>query len=220
MPIAAIASSRTRTIHAGCVLAAFPLVLMVAIFFPHLLQAASGGKTETLPIQKAAPPAVVIETTGSEAELRRYMRAKNGVAGRDSGQVHFSQAPTGSFGFVAPQSLGMALVMQSPDLVLEGAASTATTYEVHKLADGSGLLVGFMGKESALQIASSERPKTVRISLYSNPSDIAPLIVAVPIIKLMVDRMPIRIEPKKPDSVVMLEMDLQSTANRKSPIGQ
>ena len=173
---------------------------------------------EILPVQKAAPAAVVIETAGSEAELRHQMRTKNGVAELPTGTVHFSQAPTGSFGFITPQFLGMALVTQSPDLALERTAPAANAYEIHKLADGSGLVVGFMGKDFVAQVSPSQRPKNVRIALYSNPSDKAPLIVAVPLVKLMVDRMPIRLEPKKPDSPVTLDMDLQGTANRKSPV--
>jgi hypothetical protein len=185
---------------------------------PGPLDAAQTGKTEILPVQKAAPAAVAIETTGSEAELRRQMRAKNGVVELHTGTILFSQAPTGSFGFIAPQVLGMALVTQSPDLALERVAPTANAYEIHKLTDGSGLLVGFMQGELVPQVSPSQRPKNIRIALYSNPSEKAPLIVAVPLVKLMVDRMPIRLDPRRPDSPVMLDMDLQGSANRKSPI--
>ncbi|MBI3357436.1 MAG: hypothetical protein HY038_11830 [Nitrospirae bacterium] len=199
---------------------AFLLILTVLSLSPSPLDAAPGGKTEILPVQKAAPAAVAIEAAGSEVELRRQMRTKNGVTELHTGRVPFSQAPTGSFGFIAPQFLGMALVTQSPDLALERALPAANAYEIHKLTDGSGLLVGFMGKDLVPQVTPSERPKNIRITLYSNPSDKAPLIVAVPLIKLMVDRMPVRLDPKRPDSPVMLDMDLQSTANRKSPVGQ
>jgi len=41
----------------------------------------------------------------------------------------------------------------------------------------------------------------------------------VPLTKLMVDRMPVRLEPKVEDGPVVLEMDLQGTANRKSVPG-
>jgi len=210
----------TRTAPGAPFVLLLLLVLMFLSLLPSRLDAVPGGKTEVLPVQKAAPPAVVIDTAGSEAELRRQMRAKNGVAELHTGTVRFSQAPTGSFGFITPQFLGMALVTQSPDLVLERVSSIASAYEVHKLADGSALLVGFMGQEVIPQITPSERPKNLRISLYSNPSDKAPLIVAVPLIKLMVDRMPRRLDPNKPDSPVMLDMDLQGTANRKTPVGQ
>lgn len=208
-----LASSTTRTTPARCV---FHLVLMGLAFFPYLLEAAPGGKTEVLPIQKAAPAAVVIETAGSEAELRRLMRGKNGVAELQAGTIRFSEAPTGSYGFIAPKHLGLALVTQSPDLVLERVSSSSDAYEIHKLADGSGLLVGFLGKDLALQIKPSERPKTVRISLSSNPSDKTPLIAAVPLTKLMVDQMPRQIKSNKADGPVMMEMDLQGTANRKA----
>jgi len=210
-------SRMTHTIPVPCFIAGSLLTMMVLILLSNPLDAAQGGKTEILPLQKAAPAAVAIETAGSEAELRRQMRAKNGVAELHAGTVRFSQAPTGSFGFIAPQFLGMALVTQSPDLALERVSPAANAYEIHKLADGSGLLVGFMGGDLVPQVTPSQRPKNIRIALYSNPSDKAPLIVAVPLVKLMVDRMPVRLDPKQPDSPVMLDMDLQGTANRKSP---
>jgi hypothetical protein len=189
-------------------------------FVPIGLEAASGGKTEVLPVQKAAPAAVVIETAGSEAELRRQMREKNGVTELHTGTVRFSEAPTGSFGFIPPQSLGLVLVTQSPDLALERVSTVPNSYEIHKLADGSGLLVGFTEREMAPHLAPKERPKTLRISLSSSSSKEAPLIVAVPLVKLMADQMPRRRESGKPDGPVVLEMDLQSTMARKAPISQ
>lgn len=197
------------------------LVGLVGVsFVPIGLEAAPGGKTEVLPVQKAAPAAVVIETAGSEAELRRQMREKNGVTELHAGTIRFSEAPTGSFGFISPQSLGLVLATQSPDLAMERVSTASNAYEIHKLADGSGLLVGFTGREMAMQIAPKERPKTIRISLHSGSSKEAPLIVAVPLVKLMADQMPRRREAGKPESPVVLEMDLQSTMARKAPISQ
>ncbi len=206
--------------YARGICATIPLIVMALSISPTLVDVASGAKTETLAMEKAAPLAVAIEAAGSEEDLRRQMRAKNAVTELHDERVRFSQAQIGSFGFIAPQALGMALITQSADLGLERAAPTVNAYEVHKLSDGSGLLVGFMPQDQAKQITPAERPKNLRISLYSTLSDTAPLIVAVPIVKLMVDRMPIRIEPKKSDGPVILEMDLQSTANRKSPVGR
>ena len=199
------------------------IFLLVSTFLSILakpLLAAPGGKTEVFPVQKAAPIAVVIETAGSEAELRSHMRVKNGVAELSTGSIRFSEAPVGSFGFIASQSLGIVLVTQNPDLVLERVASTSNDYEIHKVADGSGLLIGFMDRKTASQISPGERPKNLRIALYSNSVDKAPTIVAVPLSKLMVDRMPIKVDPKKSDSPVVLNMDLLTTANRKSLGGQ
>lgn len=173
--------------------------------------------TEVFPVQKAAPRAIVIETAGSEAELRRQMRVKNDVAELSTETILFSEAPIGSFGFIAPQSLGMVLVMQNPDLELERVASTPHAYEIHKVTDGGGLVVGFMDKELASQISPSERPKNLRIALYSRLAEKASVIVAIPLSTLMVDRMPIRLDPKKSDSPVVLNADLLTTLNRKSP---
>ena len=209
-------------------LAAVGLVgLLLTGMLPAPLNAArggtspGGGKTEVLPIQKAAPAVVVIDAAGSEAELRRQLRSKNGVAelGASTSKTMFSQAPTGTFGYILPKFLGLALVTQSPDLVLDRVSPATNAYEVHKLADGSGLLVGFMGKDVLTQVAPSQRPKSVRIALHSNPSEKAPHIVAVPLVKLAADMMPIRLDPKNPDSPVMFEMDLQSSASRASTQG-
>lgn len=193
------------------------LVLMFLCVLEKPLLAEQGGPTEVFPIQKAAPVAIVIETSGSEAELRRHMRVKNHVAELSTGTIRFSEAPIGSFGFLAPQSLGMALVTQSPDLELERVASTVNAYEIHKIADGNGLLIGFMSADAASQISPGERPKNLRIALYSNSVDKASTIVAVPLSKLMIDRMPMRLDPTKSDSPVVLDMDLLTTVNRKSP---
>ena len=170
------------------------------------------------PVQKAAPAAVFIETPGNEAELRRQLRNKNGVSELSSptSVIRFSIAPTGSFGFITPKLLGLALITQSPDLPFEQTPPTPNAFEIHKLADGSGMLVGFVEANLKPQLTPSHRPKNVRLGLYSNPSEKAPHIVAVPLVKLIVDRMPIRLDPKEPGSAVLLEMDLQSTANRTS----
>ena len=203
-----------RHVFVGTLLGLFLMSLLPA----SLDAARGGGKTEVLPVQTAAPAAVFIETTGSEVELRRQMRAKNGVSELSSSAlgILFSVAPTGSFGFITPRLLGLALVTQSPDLPLEQTPPATNAYEIHKLADGSGMLVGFVEAALKPQLTPSQRPKNVRLGLYSNPSDKAPHIVAVPLVKLVVDQMPLKLDPKKPDSAVLLEMDLQGTANRKS----
>ena len=208
----------TRTRPVAYLIAGPLLVLTLMSLVPASLSRAQGGKTEVFPVQKAAPAAVFIETPGSEVELRRQLRAKNGVSelSPSTSVIRFSVAPTGSFGFITPKLLGLALITQSPDLPLEQTPPTANAYEIHKLADGSGMLVGFVEANLKPQLTPSQRPKNVRLGLYSNPSDKAPHIVAVPLVKLIVDRMPTRLDSKEPGSAVLLDMDLQSTANRTS----
>ena len=207
-------------VTAGRLLAGALSVLILVSLLPLSLQAErGGGKTEVMPIQKAAPAAVVVESTGSEQDLRKQLRLKNSVAELNPATVPFSQAPIGSYGFIAPQPLGMALVTQSPDLLLERVAPAPNAYEIHKLADGSGMVVGFIAKDLIPLVTPANRPHHIRIALYSNPTEKTPYIAAVPLIKLMVDRMPVRLSPKQPDSPVMLDMDLEGTANRKSVPG-
>ena len=194
-------------------------LLWTSGFALSALAANGAGKTEVMPMIKAAPTVIVIEAAGSEPDLRKQLRVKNGVTELGATRVPFSQAPTGSYGFIAPQPLGMALVTQSPDLMLDRSAPAANAYEVHKLADGSGMVVGFIEQALIKQVTPANRPHHVRIALVSNRSDKTPYIAAVPLTKLMVDRMPVRLEPKNAGGPVALEMDLQGTANRKSVPG-
>jgi hypothetical protein len=184
-----------------------------------LTGALGAGKTEVMPMVKSAPAGVVIDAVGTEADLRKQLRTKNAVTELAPQRVPFSQAPTGSYGFIAPQPLGMALVTQSPDLVLERSAPSSNAYEIHKLVDGSGMVVGFIDKALIAQVTPENRPHHIRIALSSNRSEKTPYIAAVPLTKLMVDRMPVRLEPKNAEGPVVLEMDLQGTANRKSVPG-
>ena len=210
--------TRTRLVP---YLIAGPLLVLTLISLAQAsLSLAQGGKTEVSSVQKASPVVVFIETRGSEAELRRQLRRKNGVSelSFSTPAFRFSVVPAGSFGFITPKFLGMALITKSPDLPFEPVSPTPNAFEIHKLADGSGMLVGFVEAQLKPQLISSEQMKNVRFRLYSNPSDKAPHIVAVSLTKLLVERMPTRLNPKEPGSAVLLEVDLQSTANR--PLSQ
>ena len=147
------------------------LVLTLLSLVPASLNGAQGGKTEVFPVQKAAPAAVFIETRGSEAELRRQLRVKNRVSelSLSSSVTRFSAAPAGSFGLMTPKLLGLALITQSPDLPLELMAPTSNAFEIHKLADGSGMLVGFVEAHLKPQLTTSQRPMNVRFGLYPIP---------------------------------------------------
>lgn len=214
-----ILPTRSAQSHRTLTIALLGLMIYGALPAPLDAARGTGGKTEVLPVEKSAPAAIVLDQPGSEQELRKQLRARNGVTELAVSSTRFSSAPTSSYGFIEPQHLGMALVTQSPDLGLHQAPPTANSYEIHKLANGSGLVVGFIAPDLRNQVAPANRPKSIRIALYSSPSEKAPHIAAVPLVKLMADQMPIRLDPKNPDSPVMLDMDLQGTANRKSVPG-
>lgn len=187
----------------------------------HAARGANSGKMEVLPSQKAAPAAVFLDAQGTEADLRRQLRLKTGVVelSAEIPQTRYSVAPVGSFGFTPQQGLGLALVSQSPDMLLERTAPAANAYEIHKLADGSALVVGFVSADLKPLLTPQLRPKNIRLALHSNQTDKAPHIVGVPLSKLAVDQMPHRLDPKNQNSPVVLEMDLQSSSNRQSPHG-
>ena len=213
-----IVARMTRTRPVTYLIAGPLLVVTLMSLVPASLNWAQGGKTEVFPVQKAAPAAVFIEAAGSEAELRRQLRVKNGVSELNS--VHlgdqFLGRTNGELWVCYPKAPGNGLDHAEPGSPLEQIPPSSNAFEIHKLADGSGMLVGFVEASLKPQLTSSERPKNIRLGLYSNPSIKAPHIVAVPLVKLVVDRMPIRLDPKEPGSAVLLDMDLQGTANRTS----
>jgi len=108
----------------------------------------------------------------------------------------------------------MVLITRSPDLPLELISPTSNAFEIHKLADGTGMLVEFVEPHLKPQLTPSQRPENVRFGLYFNRSEKASQIVAVPLDMLMVDRMPTRLDPKEPGSAVLLNVDLQASAIR------
>jgi hypothetical protein len=110
----------------------------------------------------------------------------------------------------------MVLITQSPDFPLELMSPTSHAFEIHKLADGIGMLVGFVEAHLKPQLTPSQRPQNVRFGLYSNRSEKASHIVAVPLAQLIVARMPTRLDSKESGSAVLLEMDLRSSTNRTS----
>src|SRR5512147_2343075 len=163
----------TRTSSDPCIVSSLLLVVSLISFIPASPAWAQGGKTEVFPVQKAAPATVFIEASGNETDLRHQLRVKNGVSQLSSSTsvIRFSAAPTGSFGFIPPKLLGMALITRSPDLPIEQIPPAPDAFEIHKLADGSGMLVGFVEPRLKSHLSASERPKNVRLGLYSNPSD-------------------------------------------------
>ncbi len=199
----------------------WPLVVWALVgvsLWPFALEAATSErseKKEVLSVHKTVPPIVLMDATRTESDLRRLLRDKNRVEELQLPMVRFSEAQAGSYGFIASRRLALALITQSPDLVLEKTASTSDSYEIHKLADGSGMLVGFIEQTAAPELMAERRGKAFRCALYSQPWEGAVLIAAIPITKLMVDQWPHRVDLRNPNSPVRLEMDVQSMANKK-----
>lgn len=196
----------------------FALAIGLGIAAPAEAARGAVDKAEVFPVEKAAAMPVVIDATGAEQDLRAQLRKATKVNGLTTPMSKFSEAATNSYGFIPPQPLSMALVMRSPDLMIEQRPSTPNAFEIHKLDDGNGLVVGFVAKDMVGQLTAAQRLHPIAVSLHSNPSDKAPYIVAVPLIKLVVDRMPTRLDPTRPDGTMVLTVDLQGTTNRKKSL--
>jgi hypothetical protein len=115
------------------------------------------------------------------------------------------------------EGLGLALITRSLDLSLEQIPLVSHAFEIHKFADGSVMLVGFVEANVKLQVTASEKSKRFCFGLYANPSDKAPHIVAVLLGKLVVDRVPTWLNPKEPGRAVLLDINLQGSVNPTTP---
>ncbi|MCP9449579.1 MAG: hypothetical protein NNA21_05900 [Nitrospira sp.] len=177
-------------------------------------QSEKNEKKEVLGIHKTVPSIVLTDTTGKESDLRGILRDKNRVKELQVPIIRFSEAQPGSYGFIASRQLALALITQSPDLVLEKMAPTSDSYEIHKLADGSGMLVGFIEQAAASELIAERRGRSLRCALYSQPWDEAALIAAIPITKLIVDQWPHRADLRNSNSPMRLEMDVQSITSK------
>ncbi len=96
----------TRVQSVRYLIAGFLLILTFMNLISASFARAQGGETEMLSVQKSAPAAVFIERGGSELELRRHLRAKNGVLKLSSSTsvIRLSIAPIGSLGLLPPSS--------------------------------------------------------------------------------------------------------------------
>ncbi|MFO0774287.1 MAG: hypothetical protein U0172_06455 [Nitrospiraceae bacterium] len=210
-------NSHRTSVHLSIALISLCIALVTAASVtPAQAQGRRGpqGKAEVLPMEKAAPMPVVVDRTGPEAELRAELRTRTAVSPLGNPTSKFSEAPVNSYGFIPAQPLSLSLVMRSPDLMIEKTPSVPASFEIHKLDDGGGLVVGFVSKEMLAQLTPAQRLHPITVSLYTNPSDKAPYIVAVPLVKLVADRMPTKADPARADSAIVLTVDLQGTANR------
>src|SRR5688500_3247967 len=97
-------------------------LLWMSGFALSALVASATGTTEVMPMIKAAPAAAAIERARTEEDHRAQLRVNSGLTELLPPRALVSQARTGAYSIIASPVLGMALVTQRPDLMLERSA--------------------------------------------------------------------------------------------------
>jgi hypothetical protein len=137
----------------------------------------SERKTEPAP---SPPKLLVAEFGGSIQELRKRHNVKP-LPDVESGK-NFIEIPVNSYSFADGFSL---LHKQTPDYLKMPGLNR--DFEVHKLGDGTGVVLGYVGPESLIRLREG-MPKDAELTLYSQRWREAPNLVAMPLSELRCDR--------------------------------
>jgi hypothetical protein len=157
-----------------------------------------------VPAPATAEPAKLL--VAQVAKDIRELRQQNHVfrLADSESDKDFAEIPVNSYGFVGSPEL---VYRSSSDKYSVDANADALDFEIQKLADGSGLLLGYVGPETFELLREGMRAKS-NFTLYSGAWKDAPNLVAIPISGLKYSRSRIlRVEggQRKPIRVAALD---------------
>lgn len=117
-----------------------------------------------------ASPVVITTVASSGAEARAALRAEHGVRLIEPAEEGFSidQLPEGVFGFSYSPAIAAPLF----------AAFRYRTYEMHRLAGGEAVIVGFVATADAARLSNAT--SLVEITLFHDADDQATALVVIP----------------------------------------
>lgn len=116
-----------------------------------------------------AKPVVVSTVSSSGVEARKALRAAHGVRLVEPSEEGFGadQLPDGVFGFTYSPAIAAPLF----------STHRYRTYEMHRLAGGEAIIIGFVTAAEASQLASATEP--VELKLFHDPEGTADTLVTV-----------------------------------------
>lgn len=167
------------------------LSLIAAFTVPEVRRILKLDRTLTQP---AAQPPIPSPIATEEAEHPLYaqvakdfreLRQQNHVAGledSESGKT-FVEVPANSYGFADALDFTKKL---SHDVNMNSRGSTYN-FEVQKLSDGTGLIIGYVGPETLEHLREGIHAKSA-LTIYSDSWKDAPNVIAVPISRLSCSR--------------------------------
>jgi hypothetical protein len=155
----------------------------------------------------AEPNKLLVAQTAKDFRELRQQNHVSRLADSESGKA-FAEIPANSFGYVSSPEL---VYMSSTGGLSIGADGFVLDFEIQKLGDGGGLLVGFVGAETFQRLREGV-PTRTDMTLYSAAWKDAPNLVAVPVNGLKYSRSRVlHVEgvQHKPVKVVALDCAVQ-----------
>lgn len=142
-----------------------------------------------------AKPVVLSTVSSSGLEARKALRATHGVRLVEPSEEGFGvdQLPNGVFGFTYSPAVAAPLF----------STHRYRTFEMHRLADGEAVIVGFVSAAEAAQLVAATEP--LDLKLFHEPDGSADTLIAVPCARILHHRqiatpnqvsVPLRIAPE------------------------
>ena len=130
------------------------------------------------------------ETKIIPGDDRLHLRTKNGVRELTPSESNFniSKAPRGVYGFARPVDImfqDSVKLSRNPDI---------EDFEIHKLIDGSVYVIGFVGKDTAIQLGLDNPLKNFKLTLYSDKWVDGSNIIELPLSEIITSDVPRYIE--------------------------
>ncbi len=127
-----------------------------------------------------SPPVVIATSPKKGEEARPWLRNEHRVRALEpeESRLRVSDVPRRVYGFVDCEDL--LRFLNSQQFRLHRSFYKPYDCEVHKLADGSIHLVGFVGHDTAIQAKLESRPKHLRITVYAFAWENAQDIISIP----------------------------------------
>jgi hypothetical protein len=170
---------------AACSVVVAALAIIVGVIVQYVRRPADSaaptamqGPPQSSPPQSRDPGSqkrLIAQVAKNVAEMRARNRV-NPLAESES-EKDFAEIPVNSYGFVEPPDL---IYRPSAEKLSIDANAYDFAFEIHKLGDGSGLLLGYVGPETFGRLSEGILAGS-NFVLYSEPWKDAPSLVAIPV---------------------------------------
>lgn len=159
----------------------------------------------TVALTPTVPPSPAIEQI--DEELRQGMRQQHNVRRMEiiENELKFSVSPRGIFGFAQESFLeDTSNLKLHRDFTYRG-----LYFEIHKMSDGKGHLVGFASPDIAVKLQREDCPSNFPITIYSCKWSGASNIISIPLSKIKSGYSGRDIKPDNNISVRALDVTLK-----------
>ena len=139
--------------------------------------AATSASSVIPPATPSAAPTFVSANGLNEEEQRQMIRQQHNVRRMEAveNELKYSVAPRNIYGFTSSMRL-----YNPSGIILHRGFSHSQAFEIHKMNDGTGRLIGFVSTDVAVHIQRDNRPSEFPITIYNRKWSEAPTMAIIP----------------------------------------